>query len=535
MSDEEINEQAQLPKYIDKEIYFKTPSREFSYTISNSYKGILRLSPNSTASLAENLDVQISDYNDKSPTSFISYRDSLNEIFGDEDESGTDNNQLVRVSTSDGYYVGLRLDMMSVETDNLYVNGIIKADTAILFPPAAKNDSFMLGNNTAMPIYVNKTDNIDFSEDILTEIKDKNLHYDPFDRIEDVTFEAEVGEETDNSSILYAQDVDGKRQFAYKRVDEIIQDLIQEALMSLHTTPTGSVHFVPVSIEQYIKLLNRNTPNENDSDPIVRDYLLCDGRKYYVKDFPELAKLLANEKISFERQSYYNTESEDRVWRRFEHTNDFNQESQVGEESYTAWFRVPDLRHQFIKAPYMDYQLISDTNETGHWTPDNLPMAKQDNYNDDNHFHFSALPRYNEYNTGRFFDENSCQAMVLNGKCFTDDDDIFTWHVANGRCADGRENHNATNHFITTTRSNSFVGGNSPSAPYKGQQPNLGLSGKSIIDTSKPTTKDDLKKACYNIYKSCLDDYNVDDMLGGNRYGMENNPEFFACVPLIKI
>jgi hypothetical protein len=36
---------------------------------------------------------------------------------------------------------------------------------------------------------------------------------------------------------------------------------------------------------------------ETPCDPLVRDFLLCDGRKYKTTDFPELAKVLWKENI----------------------------------------------------------------------------------------------------------------------------------------------------------------------------------------------------------------------------------------------
>jgi hypothetical protein len=34
------------------------------------------------------------------------------------------------------------------------------------------------------------------------------------------------------------------------------------------------------------------TPKGITTDPLIRDFLLCDGRQYRTKDFPELAKIL---------------------------------------------------------------------------------------------------------------------------------------------------------------------------------------------------------------------------------------------------
>jgi hypothetical protein len=43
-------------------------------------------------------------------------------------------------------------------------------------------------------------------------------------------------------------DTDGSRKWRYKNTKLFINDLIIEALLSLQTIPTGSVHFVPVTI-----------------------------------------------------------------------------------------------------------------------------------------------------------------------------------------------------------------------------------------------------------------------------------------------
>ena len=90
------------------------------------------------------------------------------------------------------------------------------------------------------------------------------------------------------------------------------------------------------------------------TDPIIRDFLLCDGREYNAIDFPELAKTLWKENIQ--------------TWKK--HDNIYPEEGDYNEsekEPYTFiyprpredgdipnkfdskhTFRVPDLRHMFI-------------------------------------------------------------------------------------------------------------------------------------------------------------------------------------------
>ena len=80
-----------------------------------------------------------------------------------------------------------------------------------------------------------------------------------------------------------------------------------EALLSIQSVPTGSIHWFPVTYEQYCSMISgvKQYPNEYNtsttapSDPLIRDYLLCDGRKYKTTEFPELAKILINEKITY--------------------------------------------------------------------------------------------------------------------------------------------------------------------------------------------------------------------------------------------
>lgn len=65
--------------------------------------------------------------------------------------------------------------------------------------------------------------------------------------------------------------------------------------------------------------------------------------------------------------------------------------------------------------------------------------------------------------------------------------------------------------------------------------PDIGVTSTSIIDTSIPS--DPAQHLGFGAYQGRTDEFNTDDMIGGEdaRYGMENNPEFYACVPVIKI
>lgn len=510
-----------IPKYIDKSVYYVTSDeKENSYAIKSTYKGILRLSPNNGASLNEAADIALTDFTSRND---ITYKDSINEFL----DPGSPKHQLLRISTSDGNFLDMRLNINDVELDNLYVDGILSGkpleitpflhnnkNTVLLFGKRGDDAAATLGNNTCLPVHANRQD-----------FSDEKSSNDPLDVINPVNFRYTLDSNKDNASILTAKIVDGKRVFQYRNTSELIEELVQEALMSFCTVPTGSIHFVPVSIAQYKSLIavNMSLPNtvinHNDAvnDPIVKDFLLCDGRKYYIKDFPELAKVLAGMKISYERLV---TVGGKQVWRRFTHVNNYTAE--------TTWFRVPDLRHKFIRSPYLSSDLIdNDANDTGTWNVDNLPTIAQGK-DADKHYHFIAAAEYNANCTKSSFSSGDCSAMVLNGMSADMPDngtqyDLFTTCNSTGRNAHGLENHTPAIHFFT-------IPNDIDDTNYADERfiPNCGLTSTNIIDTSVPGDGSELN---FGVYTDRTGEYNYNAAV----YGMETTPEFYACVPVIKI
>lgn len=517
-----------IPKYIDKSVYYVTSDdKENSYAIKSSYRGILRLSPNNGASLSESADIALTDFSVKND---LTYKDSINEFL----DPGGPNHRMIRISTSDGNFLDMRLNINDVELDNLYVDGILSGkpleitsfshnnkNTVLLFGKRGDDSAASLGDNTYLPVHANRSD---FTDDAAEQ--------DPLNVINPVNFKRTIDGNRDNASILSAKIVDGKRVFQYRNTSELIEELVQEALMSFCTVPTGSIHFVPVSITEYKNLIAVNTslPNtviERDdaiNDPIVKDFLLCDGRKYFIKDFPELAKVLAGMKITYERLV---TVGNDQVWRRFTHVNNYDEN--------TTWFRVPDLRHKFIRSPYLSSDLIdNEANDTGTWNVDNLPTIAQGK-DADKHYHFIALAEYNADCTRADFTEK-CDAMVLNGMSASfpkkpggwpqggdDQYDLFTTCNSSGRNAHGLENHTPATHFFTIP--NSITDANCKNSAYI---PNSGLTSTNIIDKSVPNNGGELN---FGVYTNRTGEYDYSSEL----YGMENTPEFYACVPVIKI
>lgn len=70
-------------------------------------------------------------------------------------------------------------------------------------------------------------------------------------------------------------------KWEYESINDIITKYTKKALKSLKTVPTGSIHWFPITYEQY----------ENNSDSLKTDYLLCDGTTYNTEERPELAEL----------------------------------------------------------------------------------------------------------------------------------------------------------------------------------------------------------------------------------------------------
>jgi hypothetical protein len=141
--------------------------------------------------------------------------------------------------------------------------------------------------------------------------------------------------------------------------------LILEALLDLQTIPTGSIHWFPVTLEQYKQLVTKNGKKPNTSfingddtkpvDPLLRDFLLCDGRRYNNRDFPELAKILWREPITRWKIA---TNDSTKMYPHFDtECNNYgpktvNGNIEVSANSFT--FRVPDLRHMFISSILLD-------------------------------------------------------------------------------------------------------------------------------------------------------------------------------------
>ena len=501
-------DQLVIPKFREKIIYWTTAGgAEVSYPISASYKGILRLSPNDDLTLLEQEPIKA--YDDELENF---YRDSIVPAI---------TQQFIRISVSDGYFVGLRLSQYELEADSAYVIGPAKFDMLRLY--AKQDNVFKMNSTTALPARVNQNTNALIASDtkINEDISGVNVH-----------------DTLDQSYLLVSHNLD-ERNFEYQQTTQLIRELVIESLLDLATIPPGSIHFTPVSIKQYEEMIKEGhfnsyfkNDNETPNDPIVRDYLICDGSLYNNKDFPELAKILEGERIDYWRydsskgrmvqQTYYNNYGE---------KND--KEKKV--------FRVPDLRARFIKSVFLDRNLAEMSwNETGLYTNDARPVKSASTT--DSHVHFI---------TSGFYQINPQPQMVNYQQVATVDKQKDKWSLTDKAGVLAPENKNQQrspgwwgfwyniHHYSDgCARLNAYANtaGYFLSIPseYDYQNPNcipdVGLSSVDMVSCEENPTED--KQISYNDRK----DFNKYVGTGAaNSYGMENTPEFFCMLPLIKI
>lgn len=359
-----------LPVLRERSVYVKDDGtgNDNSAYINKSFKGILRLSPNDSASYLEK-------------ENYISYNDTTaNYIAYEDDITHQLEKQFIRVSSSDGHLLDLRISKEGVEYNNLFVFGATKVLTPIQLYSTDKN-SFKIGA-TSILSERNK------------EYTDAEHNYDRYVPLNDDTF---------GDTFILANDGNGMR---FINAKQVVNTFIKEALMKMFTLPTGSIHGIPVNIKQYEALLKKSKGHNMDlsgNDSLIRDFLLCDGSYYRSSDFPELAKVLQNEEVH-----YWNTivdNSSDKCTALYqEMTEDVNNKKElylyenikhndegieVGEPSKIRVFRVPDCRGMFFQSALMGYQA---ENTVGHFEQDSIKnSAVGIKQGIDNHYHYIAL------------------------------------------------------------------------------------------------------------------------------------------------
>lgn len=264
---------AELPVLKERRMfgYDQTTGEESSNFINDSYAGILRLSPNSSATLLEDNNwVSL----DATTEKYMNFDDAINSYIG---------NQFVRVSTSDGVLVDMRISSNAVEYENLYVIGAMKVSGGITV--YSGDDNIFMLDNIKLPTKYNNY-NISISNN-------SQYEYIPLNN-----------ENIDESYILVnTKENSATGEFEFRNATDYIDGFVRDSFLKLKPLPTGSIHFVPVNLKQYNELLSNSTNRHNASDletePLIRDFLLCDGSVYNNSDFPELAKILNHEKINY--------------------------------------------------------------------------------------------------------------------------------------------------------------------------------------------------------------------------------------------
>ena len=511
---------AEIPVFKERRMTAINPdSGELSsYNVKDSYMGILRLSPNNAPSLLEK-----DEYGDTSEdlVSYATFTDSVADSLKE---------QMIRVSTSDGVLLDMRIGAEEIEYDNLYVRGALKTSSIITY------GSFEM-NGIQMPsTYNNRETSISNSPVLTTPITAYNA---------------------DEAYILVNTAKDGEpANFEYKNARNLINVFVEDALAKFSTLPAGSIHWIPVNLEEYKALLNTEGNEHNGSgqnnNTLIRDFLLCDGREYKNEDYPELAKILNGEKVV----------------RWVENGNYMERKEVICGNDHK--FHVPDLRSMFIECivPIIEHAKAPN-NRAGHWEIDSCKDQEVIiREKGDTHYHYIVLDnsiknnsntvhKSNKtgFNLGTFGPLAKYGSGEINYKIWIKGDCIklCDWHKS------GYSSYNVGYRASIIYQPYDFSGGwctqgqNTCGYILTGnysENPSISIG---LSSTAKTDTFDDLQldaeKLNYTasasdnnlaltehdkIYKKPKTYTSYDEALLALR-GKENTPEFYACLPLIKI
>lgn len=269
---------------------------EESYFISDSYAGILRLSPNSSSTLLDlndtiNVTNEIEDY-----------------FYCNDDVTSALEKQFVTVSTSDGILLDMSIRNDAVQFNNLYVLGALKAPSMVVYQTA--NNVFNI-NGINMP----------------------NSHLTDSSYIENVPRDWTYSDNLDDYYILVNMAADGApTNFQFIAFNNLLEEFTANMSSDINLLPTGSIHWIPMSITEY-EALSKNKSRTYNSDSLgtntlARNFLICDGSYYKNEDYPELANILNNEQTT-----YRNVE---------------NGVAKTNADINENTFRIPDLRSMFV-------------------------------------------------------------------------------------------------------------------------------------------------------------------------------------------
>lgn len=482
----------QIPQYKDKVIFYtdNKDQQDYSYSVSSSFKGCLRLSPNEIPN----------------------YQDSIDNLL---------NKDVIQLSDSEGYLLDLKMSSNNIEIGNLFVIGSSSTDNLLIYhkETSINNKTIVINDVNNLPSLVNESFNIDIP------VNTNDLP------------DIDINDTNEDTFILFSESEGNNREFQYSKLNKLINDSILDILLSSQDVPTGSIHWCPVNLEQYKMLLSKSKHNvysyDNQiSDPLVRDYLLCDGRKYFARDFPELSKIIYGEKISYSIND-----------------NSLMVRKNISNSNLT--FRTPDLRHLFIKSIILDKDESSNEyNITGTYNTDNIPRTVNGS-NKSSHSHFIAYGTYNPRYSGKtsfsnvatiqndesvLLDFNNPAMLILGnhqlgyalgnqyGNYLNKWDEssfMYPGKSGGGNRNYGPLNNNSGTAYFTYPTSFNQNTNNSKATAYR-------TSDIAYSFVEIPPSDEDIK---YN------DKEYVDIIIDKNNtlYGKESNPEYFTSLPLIKI
>ena len=488
---------------------------ESAHFISNSYAGILRLSPNSSGTL-KNINSSITSTSEIKD--YINYDDVIGEYL---------KRQYITVSASDGSMVDMAISDIGVEYNTLYVRG------AIAVTPIYSTDA----PYSALTIGINNTDNIGglyingykmpsiYNNKISSEDKDESKFSNKFNAYDSSSLDKAY-------ILLNASDEDNRYEFF--RASQIVDTFVKEALLKLKSLPTGSIHFIPLTIEQYKALGDKDNwrHNSKDStDSLIRDFLICDGKTYNNVDYPELAKILYKEPVGNDKD-----------------TNTYK-------DSKT--FKVPDLRGMFIQSavPLFKPDKEYDANTgVGTNTSSSFP------FNADKHYHFVVLDNSitNNSNTNNTTDnayklkETLNKAPLARYGCFRKGAKPSSGSNSPGchqKACFGASI--SPSYILPPVYSPKGCRNGSPTCGYVLTNPPSTTTAASVGKTSGPQWTDSSTWSSSTKFNDASLNYTNDsshffyektDVFAtyqgknlANKLGRDTNPEFFGVIPLIKI
>ena len=124
-------------------------------------------------------------------------------------------------------------------------------------------------------------------------------------------------------------------EWCYENIEEILKEKIENHIKNTYKMiPTGAIHWTPKTLAEY-----RDLP---ESHPLKTDYLLCDGRRYWEKDYHNLYNKIKGQKVT--RQIKHDTHD---YYYPVEFIND-DKNVEVINDKEEIFFYVPDLRHMFM-------------------------------------------------------------------------------------------------------------------------------------------------------------------------------------------